>query len=292
VSWLRGDFGTARDHLARALADGCPADLRLLDTSWMSPVDPISSAHLFLALSHAICGNLAGADAELAASVRRCDDLGFPQSAQNRAHTYFIEVWVRLEFGQLAEAGDVVGELRRQSKRAGLDFWRFVGATERATVEALGALAAEADAATLVARAERVAQLVDGSRQLHLKSYLTFHDAVVGRLLIAAGRPRQARKRLSLALAQATDSDMHFHDAELVRLRAHTVAGRRARAIELNGALELARRQGATLFEMRCLVDWFQLVDHDRRAELADVISRIPGDGHWPELTHARGLLG
>jgi class 3 adenylate cyclase len=292
VTWLRGDFHTAREHLARALADGSAADLQLLETSWKSPVDPISSAHLFLALSHTVCGDLASANAELAASVRRCDDLGFPQSAQNRAHTYFMEVWVRLEFGQLAEAGDVVGELRLQSKRAGLDFWRFVGATERTTVEALGALAADADAATLVARAERVAQLVDGSRQLHLKSYLTFHDAVVGRLLIAAGRPKQARKRLELALVQATESDMHFHDAELVRLRAHTATARRSREIELNSALEFARYQGATLFEMRCLVDWFQLVDHTRRAELEDVVSRIPGDAHWPEFTRARRLLG
>jgi hypothetical protein len=292
VAWLSGDFGAAREHLVRALTDRRAADPQILATEWWVSVDPISSAHLFLALSHAVAGDLLSADAELAASARRCDELNFPQNAQNRAHTQFMDVWVRLEFGQLAQAGDVVAELRRHSKQAGLDFWRLVGTTERATVKALIALEAGADAATLVSYAEHVAQLVDGSRLLHLKIYLTFHDAVIARLLIAAGHPERARERLELALGQASESDMHFHDAELVRLRAHTVSGRRSREVELNSALELARRQGATLFEMRCLVDWFQLVDHNRRAELEDVISRIPGDAHWPEFTRARGLLG
>jgi class 3 adenylate cyclase len=291
VSWLRGDFRTARDHLVQALADRSEADPQVLQTSWWSPVEPISSAHLFLALSHMVRGELPGADAELAASARRCDDLDFPQSAQNRAHTYFMEVWVRLEFGQLSEAGELVDELRQHSRQAGLDFWRFVGATERATVEALVALAAGAGSDALVARAERVAQMVDGSRQLHLKSYLTFHDGVVARLLVAAGHPQRARKRLELALAQAEESDMHFQDAELMRLLAHTVSDRRAREAELSDALEFARGQDAALFELRCLVDWFELVDGARRVELEGVISRIPGDASWPEVDHARRLL-
>ena len=95
-------------------------------------------------------------------------------------------------------------------------------ATEHATVKALAALGAGADAATLTARAEKVARLVDGSRLLHLNSYLTFHDAVIGRLLIAAGQPEKARERLEMALRHAENTGMRFHDAELMRLRAHT----------------------------------------------------------------------
>jgi hypothetical protein len=77
-----------------------------------------------------------------------------------------------------------------------------------------------------------------------------------------------------------------------MRLRAHTATERRAREAELNAALKFAREQGATLFELRCLVDLFALVGDTRRAELEDAITRIPGDAQWPELTRAQRLLG
>ena len=102
VIWLEGDFTAAREHLLRALADRSAADPRVLDTAWWVAVDPISAAHNFLALTHTVCGDLDRANAELAESVRRCDGLGFPQNAHNRAHTYFMEIWVRLESGQIS----------------------------------------------------------------------------------------------------------------------------------------------------------------------------------------------
>ena len=105
VTWLEGDFTAARGHLLRALADRSAADPRVLDTAWWVAVDPISSAHIFLALTHMVCGDLDRAKAELAESVRRCDGLGFPQNAHNRAHTYFMEIWVCLEAGQIRGGG-------------------------------------------------------------------------------------------------------------------------------------------------------------------------------------------
>ena len=129
VTWLEGDFAVAREHLLRALADRSAADPRVLESAWWVVVDPISSAHIFLALTYMVCGDLDRADAELAESVRRCDHLEFPQNAHNRAHTYFMEIWVRLESGQISKAATLVAELRRQSEQSGLDLWRLVGAT-------------------------------------------------------------------------------------------------------------------------------------------------------------------
>jgi class 3 adenylate cyclase/tetratricopeptide (TPR) repeat protein len=291
VTWLEGDFTAARGHLLRALADRSAADPRVLETAWWVVVDPISSAHLFLALTHMVCGDLDRADAELAESVARCDDLGFPQNAHNRAHTCFMEIWVRLESGQISEAANLAAGLRTQSEQSGLDLWRLVGATEHASAKALAVLGAGADAATLMARAEKVARLVDGSRLLHLNSYLTFHDAIVGRLLIAAGQPEQARERLEMALRHAQETGMHFHDAELMRLRAHTFTERQSRHSALAGALEFARRQGATLFELRCLLDLYDLSGGGDRSELADAVRRFRGDGRWPEFARAQRIL-
>ena len=53
-------------------------------------------------------------------------------------------------------------------------------------------------------------------------------------------------------------------------------------------ALELARRQGATFFELRAAVDDFDLRGEPARAALVDAASRIPTDSRPPELARAR----
>jgi hypothetical protein len=84
---------------------------------------------------------------------------------------------------------------------------------------------------------------------------------------------------------------MHFHDAELMRVRAHTFTERQPRRVALAAALEFARHQGATLFELRCLLDAFDLLGDGDRSELADAVRRFPGDARWPELARAQGIL-
>jgi hypothetical protein len=56
-------------------------------------------------------------------------------------------------------------------------------------------------------------------------------------------------------------------------------------------ALELARRQGATIFELRAAVDDFHLRGEPPRAALVDAASRIPTDSRAPELARARAAL-
>jgi class 3 adenylate cyclase/tetratricopeptide (TPR) repeat protein len=291
VIWLEGDFTTARAHLLRALAALSAADPQVLDSAWWVNVDPISLAHTYLALTHTVCGDLERANAELTESVRRCDGLGFPQNAYNRASTYFMEIWVRLESGQIDEAATLVAGLRQLSEQSGLDVWQWVSRTQHATVKALAALNAGADAATLMSGAEKIALHVDGSRLMHLNIFLTFHDAVIGRLLIAAGQPEKARERLEWALQHAEETGMHFHDAELMRVRAHTFTDRQSRRDALAAALEFARHQGATLFELRCLLDSFDLFGDGNRSELADAVGRFPGDARWPEFARAQRIL-
>jgi hypothetical protein len=227
----------------------------------------------------------------LAEAVRRTDCLGYPRNAFNRAMTYFTEIWVCLETNQIEEAASLVTGLRQLSEQSGLELWRFVGATEHAMVKALAALSAGADAATLVARAEKIALFVDGSRLMHLNTYLTFHDAVIGRLLIAAGQTEKARERLEMALDHAEETGMRFYDAELMRLRAHTFTDREKRRYALGTALEYARYQGATLFELRCLLDSFDLLGDGDRSELADIIRRFPCAARWPECARAQRIL-
>jgi class 3 adenylate cyclase/tetratricopeptide (TPR) repeat protein len=291
ITWLGGDFATALQHLLLALADRSAADPQELYRAWWLADDPIVAAHISLARTYMVCGDLDGVDAELAESAERCDALGFPQNAYNRAHMYFQATWVCLEAGQIEEAAALVADLRRLTEQSGLDLWQGVGATQHATVKALAALRAGADAATLITRAGKLALWVDGSRHMHLYIYLTFHDAIIGRLLIAAGQPEKARERLDWALRHAEETGMHFHDAELMRVRAHTFTDRERQRDALAAALELARHQGATLFELRCLLDGFDFIGNGDRSGLANALKRFPGDARWPEFARAQRIL-
>ena len=82
---------------------------------------------------------------------------------------------------------------------------------------------------------------------------------------------------------------MHFYDAELLRLRAHTHTDPDAHQTDIGAALELARRQGATLFELRAALDDFDLRGQPARAALLDAAGRIPTNNAWlPELARAQ----
>jgi hypothetical protein len=61
-----------------------------------------------------------------------------------------------------------------------------------------------------------------------------------------------------------------------------------ARRGDANAALELARRQGACLFELRSALDDFELRGEPARVALLDAVERMRADGTWPELTRAR----
>ena len=291
VTWLEGDFVAARTHLLAALVDPSAADPRVLETAFWVAVDPVANAHTFLALTHMVFGDLDRADAEFARALGRCDELDFPRNAHNRAHTHYMQIWVCLEAGRLEQATALVGDLRRLSEQSGLDLWQWVGRTQHATVKALAALAAGADAAALTEQAEKLAQRVDGSRLMSLNSYLTYHDAVIGRLLVAAGQPEKARERLDMSLRHAQETGMRFYDAEVLRVRAHTFAGPGERRAALAEAIKCARHQGATLFELRCLIDSFDLLGEGSRSELVDAVRRFGDAGPWPELAKAQQIL-
>ena len=84
---------------------------------------------------------------------------------------------------------------------------------------------------------------------------------------------------------------MHFHEPELMRLRAHTLTEPQQQRAALADAFEFARKQSATLFELRCLLDTFDLFGDSDRSALANVVSRFPGDARWAEYARAQELL-
>jgi len=178
------------------------------------------------------------------------------------------------------------------AERHGFDGWRLAGATWQATVGALAALGADdVDPTKLAAHIATLTTFVDTWRTVGMNIYRTIFEGVLGRLLIAAGQPEAARARLDTALTLARDTGMHFYDAELLRLRAYTHTDPAARRADIGAALELARRQGATLFELRTAIDDYELRGQPARAALVDAVGRFPTNSAWPELAQAQALL-
>jgi hypothetical protein len=176
-----------------------------------------------------------------------------------------------------------------EAERHGFDVWRVAGGTWQAAVGGLAALGDDdLDRSDLGAHIATITAFLDTLRTIGVNIYTTVFDAVLGRLLIAAGQPEAARERLDTGLSLAQDTGMRFYDAELLRLRAQTHDEPAARHTDISAALELGRHQGATLFELRAALDDFELRGEPASAGLADAANRIPTDSAWPELARAR----
>jgi len=237
-------------------------------------------------------GDLTGAEAELARTAHRVEQLGFPQGPYMDAMARFVEIWMRIEAGQLDRAAALAADLLNVTQRHGFDQWRLIGSTQQASVSALAALSVDdLDPRGLPAHIATITRLLDTWRMTGLNIYRTFFDSVLGRLLTAAGQPEQARARLDTALALAHETGMCFYDAELLRLRSHTHTDPDARQADIGAALALARRQGTTLFALRAALSDYELRGQPARAALIDVAHRIPAHNAWPELTRAQASL-
>jgi hypothetical protein len=281
LAWLRGDFDAAATHLEQGTPGQAAAGQQQMDALWFLPDDPIALAYMHLALTRWVRGDLTGAEAELAHAARRTEQLSFPQGPYSLAYTRFVEIAMRAEAGQLDRAAVLAANLIQQAERHGFDNWRLAGANWQAFVEP-GVLSAHI--ATLTT-------LLDTLRTVGLNIYIPLYDAILARVLIEAAQPEQARHRLDTGLQLAEDTGMHFYDAELLRLRAHTHTDPDVRQADIGAALELAHRQGATLFELRSALDDFELRGQPAHAALVDVVSRIPTNTAWPELARAQTAL-
>ena len=293
LACLRGEFDAGCRHLEAAMVGVAAAEHHDVGAVWrFVPNEPVTSAHVHLALVALVRGDLAGAETELSVAASRAERLGFPQGPYMHAWTRFLDTWLRVEAGQLNRASVLAADLSEVAERHGFDIWRLRAAFLEAVVAGLAALNADdVDHTSVTAHIATATRLVDEVRTLEVNMYSTFYDAVLARLSIAAGQPEQARARVNTGLQLAEVTGMHFYDAELLRLRAHTHTDPAVGRIDLEAALELARRQGANLFELRAARDDFDLRGEPARVALVAAASRMRADSAMPEVAMARATL-
>jgi class 3 adenylate cyclase len=293
VAFQRGEFGAARSHFEHVTAGGAEDDEHHIEELWFIPDTPVALAHEHLALIHMLHGDLAVAEAEFSNAYRHAEQLGFPQGPYNHVYATDMEIEMRAWASQFGTARLLIAELLERAERYGFDFWQMYGATEQCLIDAYELLATEQpDEAALSTQIDATAGFIEFWRSVGLYAYQTRHDCILGQLMIAAGRPDQARARVDAALQIARDTGMHVYDAELLRVRARTYTDPDDRAADLAAAIELARRQDAPLFELRGALDDFELRGPAARAVLADAAARLPTGSALPEVARAHVLLG
>ena len=186
----------------------------------------------------------------------------------------------------------LAAELSELGERHGFDIWRLVGSGRQAAVDGLAA----------ARRRRRRPEHACGTHRClhHAPRHLARFrgediqhplDGVIARLLMAAGQPEQARRQLDNGLQLAHDTGMHYYDAELLRLRAQTHHDPAARRADLEAALELARHQGAHLFELRAALDDFELRGELRVLPWRMRSAALPDDSTIPEVARARAAI-
>lgn len=293
LACLGGEFDAGCRHLDAATTSVAAANHHDVVAVWrFVPNEPVTSAHIHLALVALVRGDLRGGETELSIAADRAARLSFPQGPYMHAWMLFLDSWMRVEAGQLDRAAVLAANLLEVAERHGFDIWRLRAAFLEAVVSGLAALdGGDGDKAKAAAHIVNATTLLDELRTREVNMYSTFYDAVLGRLLIAAGQVEQAGARLSTGLTLAQDTEMHFYDSELLRLRAQTHTDRSAIQADLHAALLLARRQGAALFELRSALDDFDLRGESARAALVAAVGRVPAESAMRDVARARTVL-
>lgn len=293
VSWLRGAFDSALSQLEGATARFAAAIRPDVDVYGLYNVpEMVAEAYTQLAATHLVRGDLAGAHAALTDAERVTEGLGFPEGPFNLAYVRFVQIWLHIEAGELDRAAAVAADVTEIATRLGLEILALFGATWQASIRVLVALEAAApEPDVLSTHVATMTELVDGLRAVELNEFVTYFGGVLARLLIAAGEHERAREELDAVLQLAEQTEMRFYNAELLRLRAQTHVDPVSRRADVAAALDLAHRQGATLFELRAALQDAELRGDAARAALIDVVGRFPAGTRWPELTRAHAVL-
>jgi class 3 adenylate cyclase/tetratricopeptide (TPR) repeat protein len=291
LAFARGEFDSARTHFEETRLAPVAPD-REIDALWFLPNDPVATAYQVRAWICLLQGDTAGFEADSRQALRQFEGLGFPKGPYNMALGHFLESFMRIEAGDLERAVVLAGQTIAVAQQNGFEAGQLMGTTQQAVAHAAVALSAgEVRPPVLSAHIATITMLLDSWHSADLHMFRTYYDGVLARLLIAAGQTELARDRLEAGLKLAADTGMCFYDAELLRLRARTHSDPDAIGADLAAALDVARRQGPRLFELRAALDDFDHCGEPARAAIEDVVGKFPANSTAPELLRARAVL-
>ena len=288
--WLRGEFATARSHLEEATGPSPRQQTRMRSTRCgSSPPTRSRGAHP------------PGLDPSRAGRPRPAPRPSWATRPPGRAARLSpgpLQPCLRPLHGDTGSASkpassivpqSLAADLTEQAERHGFDYWRVRGRPAVRHRRPHSCRHPRSQPGRFVGHITTMTAS-DTLRRSGVNLYRPFNDAVIGRLLIAAGQPSQARDRLDTALQPPRTPGC--------LLRRRTVAAARPHPHRPRRPPRRHRRRprsrptpGRDPFELRSALDDFELHGQPARAALTDVVSRFPTDSGWPELARAQAAL-
>ena len=292
LSFLRGEFPDAHAKFEQSAELMAGREGRDFEAEWFMPHDPEVLVLTGVAQGRWALGDLDGASEALGRSMDRVNQLGFPQGPFSLCYERYVEVWMWLEAGEFDRAAKLAAEIPARASSHGFDQWSAMGVVLLSAAKALGALAdGRVDAPEVSSGADALLGWTAACRYVGARSFLQSFDARAAQLLTAIGRVDEARHQISIGLQLSDETDMHYYDAELLRLRAATQENPAMRQADLTAAFDLARHQGAPVFALRSALDDFQERGEHALNAVAEAVGMFPPGSSWPDLERARELL-
>ena len=286
--FLTGEFAAARAHLDEAIAHYEQDQAPLRGKQVLYVQDQKSTGLCYLALTLTAMGYPERGLRAAETGLDHSRSLGGPHTV-NYSLCYLAAVHhFRRDTREALRRATESLELAREQK-----FATWVGISQMIRG---GAMASHGDADEGIEEIKRGIQAHSG---IEAVAYMPFGLSILAQGLTAAGRLDEAGDALEQALALIEQTGERFYLGELLRLKGEIV-GRTgdAAAAEywLREAIELSRRQGAKLFELRSLVSLCRHLGEPRQEFLArdtvvPLLDWFCEGGNAPDIRDARRML-
>ncbi|HEX8698190.1 MAG TPA: TOMM system kinase/cyclase fusion protein [Myxococcaceae bacterium] len=290
VLFYKAEYAVARQHLDKAVA----LDPKERDRSLaaMTGQDVGIVARMYSALVECFTGFPERAVRRSEEAISLARGLGH---AFSLAFALYFQVFVRQFVGERKETRAWVDELLALCEKQGFTWWLLCGRIQLgwALIEEPG----RAEEALSLMRTNREVLAANGAVNGH-SQFLSFE----AQCLLLAGRGEEALRALTMAASIMQQAQETHCEPELHRLEgeAKLAAGMDANGAEaersFRQALEVARRQGSRLMELRAATSLARLLQHQGRgAEARSLLTELYGDFtegfQMPYLREARAML-
>jgi class 3 adenylate cyclase len=288
---FEGNFGVARDRLETFAATRVPENEQRFVAQWFNPNEPVTGILTTVGLVRFMTGDVAGAEMIFADAFQRAESMEFPQGPYSVAYALSLEAWMRLELEQLDRAEERIDLLAEIAARHGFDGSAMIAVTQQTVLADLRARRSDTGGKELAAHASSLRALTDIWKQFDTRFFLPYYMMAAGVLYGCACDKSAAHGCLmdSLNLAEATG--MNFWRAETLRHLSLLELHPMGRMDGLREALELARLQGASLFELRVALDLADVVGPEGSADIRRALTQLGRDSSYPEVERAEVLL-
>ncbi len=286
LSFFEGDYTKAGELISLA-ADQFRERPRKdrAEQYWHLPYDPHVLTLTYLGVLHWIAGRPQEWQDASEEAIARAATLTFPEGPFSMAYVKSYSAWINAVGGDHETAARFAREVRDIGQRHGFAFWESAGDIHLALAEYR--ISGRPDAADTVERHASIWELLGG------RAFLPYVLTAAADTRAAMGQRAKAAAGFQAGGKLAQETGFYFYEAERLRLLARALprSGEESLAI-LHQAWELARRQGALLFELRAALDLVRFAGNpDRVARLDEAVQRFPAGATYPELNEARALL-